>query len=359
MIPRLTLAGQEIVLRALNGETLTFKSIKIGNGEAPADYSTLTDLQNPLKTISLVDSSIDEGYVILQGETIRNSDFESDFFWTELGVFVEDPDGGEDILYAYAHYQLSGDRGAAYISRTSSSAMQITPIINVFIGDVENVTAILSEATEYASKEDLNAHTNSRANPHNVSKSQVGLGNVPNVSTNDQTPTYTRPSAVSRLISGEKLSVAFGKIAMAIDSYISHIADRIIHVTSADRSKWDSKADGTHNHSASDINSGTLPISRGGTGASSAHAAKLNLGIQTGVNTIDGKQTGITKTINFTQAFSSAPKTVLLQPHNLAYGLGESSYSLEVISITNTDFTVRCYAASYITINFGWVAFTY
>ena len=35
----------------------------------------------------------------------------------------------------------------------------------------------------------------------------------------------------------------------------------------------------SHNHSASNITSGTLPITRGGTGATTAEAARANLGI--------------------------------------------------------------------------------
>ena len=47
----------------------------------------------------------------------------------------------------------------------------------------------------------------------NITKANVGLGNVPNVATNDQTPTYTTASANANLTSGEKLSVAMSKIA--------------------------------------------------------------------------------------------------------------------------------------------------
>ncbi len=63
-------------------------------------------------------------------------------------------------------------------------------------------------------------------NPHNVTKSDVGLDNVPNVSTNDQTPTYTEATALAKLTSGEKLSVAFGKISKAITDLINHIANK-------------------------------------------------------------------------------------------------------------------------------------
>lgn len=73
--------------------------------------------------------------------------------------------------------------------------------------------------------ENCEAHCTSEENPHKVTKAQVGLGNVPNVATNDQTPTYTAASANANLTSGEKLSVAFGKIAKAISSLISHLSN--------------------------------------------------------------------------------------------------------------------------------------
>lgn len=70
----------------------------------------------------------------------------------------------------------------------------------------------------------------------------VGLGDVPNVATNDQTPTYTVASAPAALTSGEKLSAAFGKIAAAISALITHLADSVRHVTAAERSAWNGKS---------------------------------------------------------------------------------------------------------------------
>lgn len=55
-------------------------------------------------------------------------------------------------------------------------------------------------------------HSQTTGNPHGTTKSDVGLGNVPNVSTNDQTPTFTEASTRNNIASGEKLSVIFGKI---------------------------------------------------------------------------------------------------------------------------------------------------
>lgn len=63
-------------------------------------------------------------------------------------------------------------------------------------------------------------------NPHKVTKNDVGLGHVPNVATNDQTPTFTESTTLTKLTSGEKLSVAFGKISKAITDLINHIENK-------------------------------------------------------------------------------------------------------------------------------------
>lgn len=77
-----------------------------------------------------------------------------------------------------------------------------------------------------ANSSDLSSHAGNKSNPHGVTKSQVGLGNVPNVATNDQTPTYNDATAFTTLASGEKLSVAFSKIKLAITNLINHIANK-------------------------------------------------------------------------------------------------------------------------------------
>lgn len=43
-------------------------------------------------------------------------------------------------------------------------------------------------------------------------KSKVGLDNVPNVATNDQTPTFIESETRTNIVSGEKLSILFGKV---------------------------------------------------------------------------------------------------------------------------------------------------
>lgn len=88
-------------------------------------------------------------------------------------------------------------------------------------------------------------------NPYNVTASQVGLGNVPNVATNDQTPTYSDITTLATLTSGEKLSVAFQKIKLAITNLINHIGNKNNpHAVTASQV---GAAASSHTHSKSEI----------------------------------------------------------------------------------------------------------
>lgn len=57
-----------------------------------------------------------------------------------------------------------------------------------------------------------NAETEYRSGDVNITPAHIGLGNVPNVSTNNQTPTFTQASSRNNIASGENLSTIMGKI---------------------------------------------------------------------------------------------------------------------------------------------------
>jgi len=157
--------------------------------------------------------------------------------------------------------------GLGSVDNTADSAKPVSTAQATAIADAKKA------GTDAQSN--IDAHLEDTANPHGVTKSQVGLGNVPNVATNDQTPTYTAASSLTALSSGEKMSVAFGKVSKAVSDLISHIANKSNPhgVTAAQVGA----ALSSHNHAAGDITSGTLPVARGGTGVTSNPSMLVNL----------------------------------------------------------------------------------
>lgn len=72
-----------------------------------------------------------------------------------------------------------------------------------------------SDYTDLINKPSINSvelSGNKTTSDLGIDKTAVGLGNVPNVATNDQTPTFTEASTRNNIASGEKLSVILGKI---------------------------------------------------------------------------------------------------------------------------------------------------
>ena len=271
MTPNLTNTGHALLLRALEGTVLKFTRLQLGNGTAQ-DAKSATALSNPLATLPLTKISTGSQYVTLTS-TFSNNEITAGFRITEVGIFAEDPDNaGSEILYALGN---EAEGTADYVPSKDNRILELEYSVMIFVGEAQNVSAEISESLAYASAAELKAHIENQKNPHGVTKAQVGLGAVPNVGTNDQTPTYTQASTLTALKSGEKLGAVMGKLARAVRSLIDHLADKVSHVTAAERTAWNGKADGSHTHGASDINKGTLGVTRGGTGKTSWIANRL------------------------------------------------------------------------------------
>lgn len=80
-------------------------------------------------------------------------------------------------------------------------------------------------------------------------------------------------------------------------------------VSDTEKTAWNGKADGSHNHNASNINAGTLPLTRGGTGQTSGAAVRnaLGLGNTTGALPVANGGTGSTTATNARTAIGAAP----------------------------------------------------
>lgn len=290
--------GKLCLQMCLAGEApLVFSAILIGNGtNAGEEANALTAPVTKMKIEEIIKGAESEGgdqdFVTLRGTLSNNSMpawdavmdetggydkyVDESFRATELGIMVKDPsDDTKEVLFAYAYVSESE---AILIPKSTDRIFETTQDILVYVGTVEDVSAELSKSLTTVSKSEFNEHVNNKENPHGLGKEDVGLGYVPNVSTNDQTPTYDVEieDESEELQSGEKLTVAFRKIARAIKKILTHISDKKNpHGLKA----ADIDAAGkTHTHSATDVNTGILSILRGGTGAATAEEALKKLG---------------------------------------------------------------------------------
>lgn len=176
------------------------------------------------------------------------------------------------------------------------------------INDIPDISASAINGNIKINGIETNVYTHpTGTNPHGTTKSDVGLGNVPNVATNDQTPSYTEATTLAKLASGEKLSVAFGKISKAITDLISHIGDSVKHITSTERTNWNAaktKAD-TNETNISNANTQIVDIyNRAGGGKNLINPSKLTYKNCTYTENTDEHSYTITNTGTWSQFYN-------------------------------------------------------
>jgi len=198
---------------------------------------------------------------------------------------------------------------------------------------------------------------------YNVEDFNSNFSNVDEKLKEVDTPTYVVASDIAELSSGENLRAAFGKIAKAISSLISHLTDTVGHITSAERTTWNSKANGTHthtksqisdfptsmtptahNHSASEITSGTLPVARGGTGATTFTSGQALIGNGTGAVTTRAITNSTATTTAITASTNLVTMNTLKNAMNRTTGIGtaDTNYGtsmVRAISAGTSDLT--------------------
>ena len=241
-----TKAGIEYAALTAQGKIIEFTKGKFGDGVRSTENITeLTDLIHPLGELPISKKSVKNSTIITttQFSNRVGGSILPTFYLMEIGLFakVVNADGTDDdehpeTLIGYA-FDGHGDK----IIGTSLSEFIIN--IPLTVADVNNVTVDIDSLVYPTLKQfedevntrktedeelqnSLNVHITDTSNPHGVTAEQIGLDKVPNVASNDQTPTYSQNSTLSNIVSGEKISVSFGKIMKAIADLISHIGSK-------------------------------------------------------------------------------------------------------------------------------------
>ena len=171
--PRFTDEGKALQAKAQAGTALKFTKMQLGDGELGSQaIAAMTGLVNPLITVGISGVKAGNNYATVKSN-FSNSGLTTGFYWREIGVFAADPekpnDRNSDILYCYAN---AGSL-AEYIPAAGSEIVEKIISIPCIIGDAENVSAEVASEI-YATKEELEEHTNNKNNPHGVTAEKIG-----------------------------------------------------------------------------------------------------------------------------------------------------------------------------------------
>ena len=154
--PKFTGVGRQLQTRVIAGDTLTFTTIKLGDGTMTTEpIAALTDLIHGIITLPVHEVRRNADYADVTG-VFQNAGLSSGFYWREIGIFAADPDypndRSHDILYCYQN----AAELAEYIPSASSAVIEKIIRVACVVGDAENITVGLASQA-YAKAEDLQA----------------------------------------------------------------------------------------------------------------------------------------------------------------------------------------------------------
>jgi len=233
----------------------------------------------------------------------------------------------DDVLeYAsMSAFPATGESGKIYVALDTNKTYRWSGSAYVEIS--ESLALGETNSTAYRGDRGKTAYDHSQTtsgNPHNVTKSDVGLGNVPNVATDDQTPTVTEASTRANLASGDSLKTIIGKIK----KFFSDL--KTVAFTGSFNDLTDQPTIPT-------VNNGTLTIQKNGTqvatfSANQSGNATANITVPTGdLASINKDGTSSTKYLRGDgtwQAFPSIPAAVAVK------GDKESTYRTGNVNLT-------------------------
>lgn len=221
-------AVNEVSQAVANRETITFTRVALGSGRHRTGVETKTDIVQLVHTLPVTQStSTDTSDTIRILAQLDNANITTELTVNEIGVFAKRANNPEFLfMYTWAE---QGDiipprsQSAVYrdydfnttISRNQQITIQYNPNASVYakvsdlnnhihdtnihlqtgerekwngkaernhrhqVSDIDGLAEKIDEVTRNkANNSDISAHVNNRSNPHNVTKAQVGLGNV-------------------------------------------------------------------------------------------------------------------------------------------------------------------------------------
>jgi len=141
----LTNGGRNLLAKALVGKPIKFTRAFAGEGYLPEgqDIATMTELVAPMLEMGIIGMDIPPLIGTAKISVIlSNRDTPRGFFLREIGLFAEDPDTKEEILYSYAN---AGDKSDYVPGYGGADALWYQVDFTAVVDQAKDVTAIFVE----------------------------------------------------------------------------------------------------------------------------------------------------------------------------------------------------------------------
>ena len=188
-----TIQGMNLDLKLVSRGNLPLKLIKSMSGAgrtSPTQLMTLSDLIEPVQELQIQDAveRLESGMVKIP-VLLKNNGVAKKYDMYQLGIYAQDPDLGE-ILYMV----LQSDSAEEIPASTEIKDFTLEWYLNLSVGNTQDVEVVIDETCVL---------TTEQADARYVS--QTG-------DTSNTTTKFVQASTRENIISGEKLSVIFGKL---------------------------------------------------------------------------------------------------------------------------------------------------
>ena len=160
----LTIAGMNILAKTQQGKELHFTRVMMGDGKVPEgmNIKDMTEMVNPILRLPVENIRLDGTGTSVMECALKNVELEQGFFARELGIFAEDPDTKEEVLYAIRN---TGNYSEYIPAANSNEVINFIYSIITVVGQTENVTVKIEEGIGGVSRAEFYEHR-SEKNPH-------------------------------------------------------------------------------------------------------------------------------------------------------------------------------------------------
>ena len=256
----LTVEGRKALNQAQLNNRLNFKSIVVGDGNPPSNFSTQKQLVHQLYELTELKIDITENKCVLTAD-FPNVDY--DYYFREIGIIVTTENG--DKLYVYDN---CGDDAQYIVTTTGTERTEKRLRLILMISDVEHITVSESSILYVAYDEYEKTITELKQNK---------LDSEGDIS--DTIVKFTESQQTENICSGEKLGIIFSKIQKALKDCFVHITSA--HVTGVRGSAESIYRTGNVEITAENVGLGNVDDTADSTksvnyAASAGNAAKVN-----------------------------------------------------------------------------------
>ncbi len=218
----MTDAGAKLMADSIiEGYKIEFVKMVIGSGEYEEEEKTAealrirTELKQKRQEVGFSSRLISDENEVLLKTLITNKELDVGYRMREIGIIAKKAGDVEEVLYSIAIA-----KEADYLP-PKDNPVEIIQEYYTKVSNAENIV-INVEMEAYALAEDMQKVLH---------------------------PEYDEAEELSELESGRSIFKEFGKLKKAVSDLIGHIRDKVIHITSTERTNWNDANTKKHTHS--------------------------------------------------------------------------------------------------------------